>query len=461
MIQFFDSLRGIKVPLQKEPRTSGKSADPVKMYVCGPTVYDLAHLGHGRSAVAFDLVRRFLEFCGYEVIFVFNTTDIEDKMIARAEKESITVPELAARLIPEYKSDYSALAVKSPTHNPCATEFIDQMVELIKTLEKKGHTYVLADGVYFDIKTFPEYGKLSHQKLDELEAGARVEERKDKRNHQDFVLWKFKKEGEPSWPSPWGDGRPGWHIECSAMSKTLLGDSFDIHGGGLDLKFPHHECEIAQSEAASDKPLANIWMHNGYITVNKEKMSKSLGNFFTLREIFEKYNPRVVRFFLLSTHYRSPIEYSTDALDQARATLKTLDEFYLTNREAAVATSTTAPAEPDTALITAFTEKLSNDMDIAGALAEMFEWMNSTSATSASPKEPAKIIATLNRLNEVLQIFPVDFTLTEEQTTLLTERASARAQKDWTKSDELRTELSKLGVEVEDGKSGTVVRPRL
>ena len=442
MIQFYDSLRGEKVPFLKEP------GEKLGMYVCGPTVYDFAHLGHGRSAVAFDLIRRFLEFSGYDVTFTFNTTDIDDKMIDRAAKEGITVNELAERIIPEYKADYAALGVKAPTHNPRATEYVPQMIEIIRKLETKGCTYVLEDGVYFDITTFPEYGKLSHQKLEELNAGARMEERKDKRNHQDFVLWKFKKEGEPFWESPWGDGRPGWHIECSAMSSTLLGDHFDIHGGGLDLKFPHHECELAQSEAASGLPLADVWMHNGYITVNQEKMSKSLNNFFTLKEIFKEHHPRVVRFFLLSTHYRSPIEYSTEMLEQARNTLKGLDEFYLKHLDG----TSEARNEVDTALLQSFSEKLQNDFDVAGALAVLFEWMNQATEN---------IQGTLERVNLVLQIFPVDFTLNEEVRDLLEQRESARASKNWGKSDELRTQLSELGVEVEDSKDGCFVKPKL
>jgi len=438
MIQLYDSLRGEKVPLEKAPGES------IKIYVCGPTVYDSAHLGHGRSAVAFDVIRRFLEWSGYEVIFTTNITDIEDKMITRAEREGITVPELADRIIPEYQRDYGALGIKAPTFNPRATEYVDEMIALIQKLEEKDHTYELDDGVYFDVSTFGAYGKLSHQKMDELEAGARMEERKDKRNHQDFVLWKLKKEGEPFWASPWGDGRPGWHIECSAMSATLLGETFDIHGGGLDLKFPHHECEVAQSEAASGKPLAKIWMHNGYITVDQEKMSKSLGNFFTLKDIFEKYNPRVIRFFLLSSHYRSPIEYSVELLEQARNTLKGLDEFYLTHKDGST--------EADPAVLKLFGEKLANDIDIAGALAVLFEWMKN---------EPEAIEATLKKANEVLQILPVDFELTLEQETLVAARKLAREEKDWKKSDELRDELATQGIEVEDGKNGSLARPKI
>ncbi len=442
MIHFYDSLRGEKVPLSKEP------GEEVKMYVCGPTVYDHAHLGHGRSAVAFDVIRRFLEFSGYKVTFTFNTTDIDDKMIERADKEGITVAELAEKIIPEYKKDYGALMVKAPTHNPRATEFVDEMVAIIKVLEDKGCTYVLEDGVYFDITTFPDYGKLSHQKLEELNAGARMEERTDKRNHQDFVLWKLKKEGEPFWESPWGDGRPGWHIECSAMSSTLLGEHFDIHGGGLDLKFPHHECELAQSEAASGQSLADIWMHNGYITVDNEKMSKSLNNFFTLKDIFTQVHPRVVRFFLLGTHYRSPIEYSMEMLEQARNTLKGLDEFYLSHLDG----SQESKGEVDEALMRAFSEKMQNDADVAGALFVIFEWMKTATQN---------IQGTLERLNLVLQVLPVDFEVSEEAQLLLKEREEARASKDWARSDALRDELGRLGYEMDDKKGGSFVKPKI
>lgn len=442
MIQIYDSLQGKKLELQKEP------GDTIKMYVCGPTVYDFAHLGHGRSAVAFDLVRRFLEFSGYNVIFTFNTTDIEDKMIERAAKEGITVDQLADKIIPEYKADYGALGVKAPTYNPRATEYVEPMISLVKNLEKKGHTYTLSDGVYFDITTFKGYGKLSHQNLAELNAGARMEERTDKRNHQDFVLWKLKKEGEPFWPSPWGDGRPGWHIECSAMSSELLGETFDIHGGGLDLKFPHHECEIAQSESASGKTFANIWMHNGYITVDSEKMSKSLGNFFTLKEIFKSYSPRVVRFFLLGTHYRSPIEYSIEMLEQARSSLKRLDEFYLRHLDG----TSESKNEVDTQFLRNFSEKLQNDFDVAGALGVLFEWMNDATEN---------IQGTLERINLVLQTFPIDFALTDEQKSLIVAREEARATKDWAKSDELRDQLAAQGVDVEDGKEGSFAKPRV
>lgn len=442
MIHIYDSLQGKKVPLNKEP------GEKIRMYVCGPTVYDHAHLGHGRSAVAFDLVRRFLEYNGYEVDFAFNITDIEDKMIARAEEEKITVTKLAERIIPQYGADYAALGVKPPTFNPRATDYIEPMIGLIKILEKRGHTYRISDGIYFDIKTFPPYGKLSHQNLDELNAGVRVEENKEKRNFQDFVLWKFKKEDEPFWTSPWGDGRPGWHIECSAMSRELLGETFDIHGGGLDLKFPHHECEIAQSEGASGKPFVHIWMHNGYITVNQEKMSKSLNNFFTLKDVFKKYHPRVVRFFLLSTHYRSPIEYSLKMLEQARNTLRHLDEFYLKHLDDTHEQNN----EVDIEFLRSFSEKMQNDFDVAGALAILFEWMG---------RANEKIQGTLERVHLILQIFPIGFTLSNVQKDLIEERETARKEKDWKRSDLIRDQLAEQGIELEDLKAGFFARPKI
>jgi cysteinyl-tRNA synthetase len=437
MIKIYDSLRGQKVDLGKKP------GEKVSMYVCGPTVYDHAHLGHGRSAVAFDIIRRFLEFIGYDVEFAFNITDIDDKMIKRANEEKITVAQLADKIIPEYEADYSALSVKPPTFNPHATDFVQEMITLIQKLEEKGCTYILNDGVYFDITCFPEYGKLSHQKLDELNIGARIEEKKEKRNPQDFVLWKFKKEAEPFWPSPWGDGRPGWHIECSAMSQKLLGETIDIHGGGLDLKFPHHECELAQSESSTGKQFARFWMHNGYITIDEEKMSKSLGNFFTLKEIFQKWDPRVVRFFLIGTHYRSPIEYSEEMLEQARNTLKRLDDFYFKNKDL---------EGTDEELIEKVSTKMLNDFDVAGALATIFEWINST---------PKKVRGTLEKLNEFLAIFPLDFELTEAQKELITQRLTARESKDWARADQIRDELADAGIEVEDTAKGPLAKPKI
>jgi len=432
MIHIYDSLTGEKRPFHKKP------GETVSFYFCGPTVYDRAHLGHGRSAVAFDWIRRALQHLGYIVDQASNITDIDDKIIERANKENTTMAELCARIIPIYERDYTALKVLPPKHRPHATEYVQQMIELIQTLEVAGAAYVLTDGVYYDVSSFPEYGKLSHQKLDELQEGARVEAHKEKRNPQDFVLWKFKKEGEPFWASPWGDGRPGWHIECSAMSQALFGETLDIHGGGLDLKFPHHECEIAQSEKVSGKPLAHVWMHNGFVTVNEEKMSKSLGNFFTLEDIFAQYHPRIVRLFLLSAHYRSPIEFSNELLDQARATLRRLDEAYLK--------ASHGPKTED------FWQKvqaaIESDFDSARILALTFESLDSLSSSD------------FETLEALLGIFPADFAVTQAQQLKITARNEARANRDFALSDQLRNELLEDGIELEDG-AETFVRPRV
>ncbi|OGJ52574.1 cysteine--tRNA ligase, partial [Candidatus Peregrinibacteria bacterium RIFOXYC2_FULL_41_22] len=312
---------------------SGKKEEfkPIKdnhvgMYVCGPTVYDFGHLGHGRSAVVFDIIRKYLKYKGYDVTYVSNYTDIDDKMINRANKEGITVKQLAEKIIPEYQEDYGQLKIDKPDTQPKATQYIPQMIELIKKLIEKGYAYELEDGVYYEVEKFAHYGKLSGQNQDELKAGARIEKDDKKRHPHDFVLWKKAKPDEPSWPSPWGEGRPGWHIECSAMSMDLLGETFDIHGGGMDLIFPHHEDEIAQSEAATGKSYVKYWLHNGFITINNEKMSKSLGNFFTLKEIFAKYNPNTVRYMIIGTHYRSPINFSHELLDQSENALSRIKD---------------------------------------------------------------------------------------------------------------------------------------
>jgi cysteinyl-tRNA synthetase len=302
--------------------------DKVGIYVCGPTVYDSPHLGHGRSAVSFDVIRRYFLYKGYSVKFVSNYTDVDDKMINRANEEGVSIKELADRVIVEYQKDYEDLGIMPPDVQPKATDHIEEVIDIVSRLESEGVTYMLEDGVYFDVSKYPDYGKFSSQNIEDLQMGARVEVKEAKRNPQDFVLWKLKKEGEPFWASPWGDGRPGWHIECSAMSFRHLGEKFDIHGGGLDLKFPHHECEVAQSLSCfGEESFARYWMHNGFIQVDNEKMSKSLGNFFSLKDIFKKYDPKVVRFMFLQTHYRNPINFSDVLLEQAGAGLDRLHGF--------------------------------------------------------------------------------------------------------------------------------------
>jgi len=296
----------------------------VRMYSCGPTVYNYFHIGNARPFIVFDTLRRYFEYKGYRVIFVQNFTDIDDKMINRAKEEGVTVKELGDRFIEEYFKDADNLGIKRATVHPRATEHVQDIIEFIKRLEEKGLAYEVEGDVYFDTSAFPDYGKLSGQNMEELEAGARIDVDEKKRNPMDFALWKAKKPGEPAWDSPWGPGRPGWHIECSVMAIKYLGETIDIHSGGQDLTFPHHENEIAQSEGATGKPFARYWLHNGYINVNNQKMSKSLGNFFTVRDIQKEFDLEVVRLFMLSAHYRSPVNFSRELLEQAQSALDRL-----------------------------------------------------------------------------------------------------------------------------------------
>jgi cysteinyl-tRNA synthetase len=444
-----------------------KPINPSKigMYVCGPTVYDLGHVGHGRSAVSFDIMRRYLKYKGYQVTFVTNYTDIDDKLIRRAGELKITVKELAERIIPEYARDYADLGVLAADFNPKATEYVAEMIELIQNLEKKGFTYVLDDGVYFEVSKFPEYGKLSKQKLDELQSGARVDVKVTKRNPQDFVLWKFSKPGEPTWESPWGAGRPGWHIECSAMSRKLLGQPFDIHGGGLDLIFPHHECEIAQSEGAYQQPLARYWLHNGFININKEKMSKSLGNFFTLREIFQKYSPQALRLLFLQTHYRSPIEFSDKVLEQAKNSLMRLHDFARRLEGYQPEKSQTQTDFTDKLIAETrqkFEAGLDDDFETSEALAAWFDFVKDMNrlmdinSISAEGKEKARyLMEALDNVLGVLQPIQKE-EITAEIDELIKKREEARKVKNWEKSDEIRDQLLKMGIQLEDSAKGTV-----
>lgn len=468
-MKIFSSKSGKKVEF--EPIEQGK----VGMYVCGPTVYDLAHLGHGRSAVSFDVMRRYFLFKGYEVRYVSNYTDIDDKMINRAAEEGISVAELAEKIIPEYEKDYGALGIMRPDVLPKATEYISEMIEIIKVLEKKGHTYVLDDGVYFDVATFEDYGKFSGQNLDELKMGARVEVKDAKRNPQDFVLWKFKKDGEPFWESPWGDGRPGWHIECSAMSYKNLGEKFDIHGGGLDLKFPHHECEVAQSLCAFGVgSFAKYWLHNGFINVDNEKMSKSLGNFFTLRDIFKKYKPQVARMMYLQTHYRNPINFSQDLLEQAKAALQRIHDFVAT-----VEMKMSDPSLPLTdydflgkgraialvrnteVLNAAFMESMDDDFNTSGALGVLFDLVGTVNGLiSAGKISKEGLKSTYDFLIGIDKVLGIVFAekeiLGDDIEGLISEREEARKNKDFKRSDEIRDLLLKDGIVLEDTSSGTV-----
>lgn len=448
------------------PITPGK----VKMYSCGPTVYNYFHIGNARPFIIFDTLRRYLEYIGYDVIFVQNFTDIDDKMIKNANEQGITVKELADKFIAEYFKDAKGLGIKEATIHPKATENMDAIISTVNTLVDKGYAYESNGDVYFETKKFSEYGKLSKQPLEDLEAGARIDVTDVKRNPTDFALWKAKKEGEPAWESPWGEGRPGWHIECSAMVNKFLGETIDIHSGGQDLIFPHHENEIAQSECANGKPFARYWMHNGYINVDNEKMSKSKGNFFTVRDVAKKYDYEVIRFFMLSAHYRSVINFADELLAQSKSGL---DRLYncLYNLEFLTEKSKKRPLTPEEE--TAKTEILSfkdkfcaamdDDLNTADAIAALFDlvkYLNSANK-EAWPKELYDVsIGLMRELGGVLGIFhrQQEDTIPERAKELIEQRKEARAQKDWAKADEIRDELLSLGIEVADTRQGMKIR---
>lgn len=428
------------------------------MYLCGPTVYAHGHLGHGRSAVVFDVIRRTFEyFYGSEnVKFVTNYTDIDDKMINRANEEGLTVAELAERIIPEYEADYTALGIKKPTVLTRATKYTPQMIELVQILIKKGYAYEINGDVYYEIEKFTNYGKLSNQKREELQEGARVAVDGNKKHPHDFALWKAEKPGEPSWDSPWGKGRPGWHLECSAMSRSNLGQPFDIHGGGMDLIFPHHECEIAQSEAAYDCQFCNYWLHNGFITINKEKMSKSLGNFFTLKEIFAKYKPQAVRYLFLTAHYKSPIEFSDTQLTQAENSLKRIHDFV---RNLKNANGKDSANELIKNSLNEFETTISDDFDTVKALAALFAFIKEINRLNISKEAATSVIEFLQKTDSILGILPqTKENINDEIQTLIDERQQARADKNWARADEIRTELLKQGIELEDTASGPIWR---
>lgn len=442
----------------------------VRIYACGPTVYNYFHVGNARPFIVFDVLRRYLEHRGYKVTFVQNFTDIDDKMIKRANEEHITVKELGDHFIEEYFKDAKALGIRPATVHPRATEHIGDIIKLIKALQRKGLAYEVNGDVYYDTKAFPGYGKLSGQNLDDLEAGARIEVDDIKKNPADFALWKAAKPGEPSWPSPWGQGRPGWHIECSAMSMKYLGETFDIHTGGKDLLFPHHENEIAQSEGATGKPYVHYWMHNGFININNEKMSKSAGNFFTVRDILKEFAAEDIRFFMLSAHYRSPINFSRDMIAQAHASLMRLYtardhlRFLLEHAQERELTA------EETAFIgrvhenaAHFDEAMDDDLNTADAIGALFSLVQdaNVSLTADSAKEAVKTaLDTLLGLCDVLGLLmqKAEDTLPQNVQTLLDARAAARKSREWKRSDELRDEIKALGYIVEDTAQGQKVR---
>ena len=440
----------------------------VSMYACGPTVYNFFHIGNARPFIVFDTLRRYLEYRGYQVTFVQNFTDIDDKMIRRANEEGITVKELGDRFIQEYYTDADALGVKRATVNPRATEHIQDIIDLVKTLVDKGHAYPTPNGdVYFSVRSWPGYGKLSGQNIDDLENGARVDPTEEKQDPLDFALWKGQKPGEPAWPSPWGMGRPGWHIECSAMSMAILGQSFDIHGGGQDLIFPHHENEIAQSEAATGKPFAHYWMHNGFINVDNQKMSKSLGNFFTVRDIAKEYDLDVVRLFMLSVQYRNPINFSRDLIQQAAVALQRLRTALDRLKEAPIVDQ---PADDEPAFLdtlagyrTRFNEAMDDDLNTADALGVLFDFARAANTFVSVPRTRKAVDQTLalyTELMDVLGLMPrqKDEEFPVEVLALLDERQAARKAKNYARADEIREQLKGLGYAIEDSRQGAKLK---
>jgi cysteinyl-tRNA synthetase len=484
MLKISNTLSGEKEPWRPI------NDNEVRLYVCGVTVYDHCHLGHARSAIVFDVIRNYLEYKGFSVRYVKNFTDVDDKIIRRAQQEGKDWKEIAEKYIASYEEDMARLGVRSPTAAPKATEYIPEMIGLIETLISKGMAYPVDGDVYFEVAKFPSYGKLSKQKLDEMISGARVEVDERKKSPLDFALWKSSKPGEPAWKSPWGMGRPGWHIECSAMAMKLLGETLDLHGGGKDLIFPHHENEIAQSEGATGNDFVRTWVHHGFVTVDQEKMSKSLGNFFTIKEIFEK-SPRfpealiaeVIRFYLLSTHYRSPVDFSDQSLKTAKSGL---DHFYelfqkleeIESRAGGVVVGgrhvVPLPQGEWRRFRAAFEAAMEDDFNTARAIGVLQEFRAEINAQMGK-EEPLSLTAARDLLKElggVLGLFRIPPSRWSHQPwekglaveaafdeatvqSLIREREEARRKKDWKKSDEIRDRLAQVGIVLEDRPDGT------
>ncbi len=443
-------------------------AGEVGMYVCGITVYDLCHIGHGRTFVSFDVVARYLRFLGYKLKYVRNITDIDDKIIKRANENGESFVALVDRMIAEMHKDFDALNILRPDSEPRATHHIAEIIEITEQLIAKGHAYVADNGdVMFDVPTDPNYGLLSRQDLDQLQAGARVDVVDVKRNPMDFVLWKMSKEGEPSWPSPWGAGRPGWHIECSAMNCKQLGNHFDIHGGGSDLMFPHHENEIAQSTCAHDGEYVNYWMHSGMVMVDREKMSKSLGNFFTVRDVLKYYDAETIRYFLMSGHYRSQLNYSEENLKQARSALERL---YTALR----GTDKSVDAAGGEAFEARFIEAMDDDFNTPEAYSVLFDMAREVNrlktedaaAANAMAAHLRKLAAVLGLLEQEPEAFlqsgaQVDDAEVAEIESLIQQRLDARKAKDWAAADAARDRLNEMGIVLEDGPQGTTLAPEV
>lgn len=459
----------------------------VRMYVCGVTVYDYCHIGHARSAMVFDVIRNYFQYKGYDVLFVKNFTDVDDKIIKRAQEEGISTQEVAEKYIIAHNEDMGKLGIRPADIEPKATKHIEEMLKIVKGLVDKGIAYPVDGDVYFSVKKFPGYGKLSGRNVEDLRSGARIEVDERKHDPLDFTLWKASKPGEPAWDSPWGKGRPGWHIECSAMSCKYLGESFDIHGGGKDLIFPHHENEIAQSEAYTGKPFAKYWLHNGFLSINKEKMSKSLGNFFTIREVLEQFSPETIRFLMLSTHYRSPLDYSDERLKEAEAALKRFyNTFHDVERLQKIAghRQQAGGREQDSELSElpermadlkqAFEEAMDDDFNTAAAIGFLFDLLKVINAAvrSVSPENilSAELLMPLTNAVNTIKTLGAMLGLTFSEMELVSEadqglvdqlmsfilalRKEARSDKNWALADRIRDGLSQLGIQVKDHPGG-------
>ena len=441
----------------------------VSMYVCGPTVYNFIHIGNARPIIVFDTVRRYMEHKGYEVNFVSNFTDVDDKIIAKANEEGVTSQEISERYIAECKKDMAAMNVKPATTHPLATQEIDGMIDMISTLIEKGYAYNVNGTVYFRTRKFEEYGKLSHKNLDDLRSGNRsllVTGEDQKEDPLDFVLWKPKKEGEPSWPSPWSDGRPGWHIECSVMSKKYLGEEIDIHAGGEDLVFPHHENEIAQSECCNGKVFARYWLHNAFLNIDNRKMSKSLGNFFTVREISEKYDLQVLRFFMLSAHYRSPLNFSAELMEASKNGLERIKNAVSNLKyllDAAVEGEMTEAEKAELANVmafeTKFDEAMDDDFNTADAISAVFELVKYANSSVTADNTKAFVAAVRDEIIKLCDILGIIAEEAEELLDadiekLIEERQAARKAKNFARADEIRNELLEKGITLLDTREG-------
>ena len=447
------------------PMEEGK----VKMYCCGPTVYNFIHIGNARPICLFDVFRRYLEFRGYHVTFVQNFTDVDDKIIKKANEEGVTAAEIAQRYIKEYETDAKGLGVRPATVHPTVTGHIPDIIDIIQTLIDKGHAYQAGGDVYYRTRSFPEYGKLSHMPIDELESGARIAVGEQKEDPLDFALWKAAKPGEPYWDSPWGQGRPGWHIECSAMNRAIFGDTIDIHCGGQDLIFPHHENEIAQSEGASGKPFAHYWMHNGYINVDNVKMSKSLGNFFTVREVAEKFGYEPIKFMMLQAHYRSPINYTLEVIQQCQASLKRIynckEKLTLTLAKATEGAMT--PEQKDTidGFRQQFIAAMDDDFNTADAVSAIFELVRQINTDCDRNPLPSKEYFTYTQalFDTLLDVMGIVIPQQQEEQLpaqvqeLVERRAQARKEKNFALADQLRDEIAALGYEVKETRQGTQI----